>query len=407
LHVDHRHALEARFPGQGHQFTVAFTRDASDRAAPGWPPPEPPATPEMGPSKKVSGSGVLEGSPSTSENVRKATAPVNQSRLGKVQGTFRQDPHSLAGHSTEQYLPTSAPPAPDQPELLLKEPLANDSVHMSLELPLRSDHTSYSDPDLKDTFGRPVTKADLDPPKRPVTYPVAVKTVEGQMERPNWRPKRTHGALSTETPREMNQRDSQERWPPIGSQTVDVVIGAAEGLPKTDRAGHSDPFVVCQVEGKNRSKAKTTVLNDTENPVWNQALAVRGWKRGDVLTISVYDKDMIGADDLMATVQVETEDFWPNGFHGRIEMSNTWKPEGRISENIMKYNMACRPSIEVEILARDDVNRGETNDNRSLDPQQMVSMPGAQPTLGSLCDCLDDFESKLKPVPRLGNFWMG
>jgi len=333
---------------------------------------------------------------------------VVQSRLNKVQATFRQDPHSLAVNSTEQYLPTAAPPPPDQPEMLLKEHLANDSVQMSIELPQRSDHTSRSgQSDLKDTFGRPVTNADLAPPKRPVTYPVAVKTVEGQMENPNWRPKRAHGALATATPRELDRsRRSQERWPPIGSQTLDIVIGSAEGLPKADRAGHSDPYIVCQVEGKNRSKVKTTVVTDTENPVWNQALVVRGWKRGDVLNISVYDKDILGADDMLATVQVDTEDFWPNGFRGRIEMSNTWSPEGRIDESIRRHNMECRPILEVQILARDDVNRGGQTGNQSLDPQQMVSMPGMQPTLGAICDCLDDFEMQLKPVPRLGNFWM-
>ena len=33
----------------------------------------------------------------------------------------------------------------------------------------------------------------------------------------------------------------------VGSQTVDIFIGQAAGLPIADRTGHSDPYVVVQV----------------------------------------------------------------------------------------------------------------------------------------------------------------
>eukprot|EP00439_Symbiodinium_sp_Y106_P002994 s6598_g1.t1 len=55
-----------------------------------------------------------------------------------------KDPSLLAEHSQHQFLPTSAPPAPDQGKMLLQEPNAVDSLHMSLEFPPRSDHTSQS-----------------------------------------------------------------------------------------------------------------------------------------------------------------------------------------------------------------------------------------------------------------------
>lgn len=45
VHVDHRHAMEARFPGAGHAFTATFTAAATERSKPAFPPPEPPATP--------------------------------------------------------------------------------------------------------------------------------------------------------------------------------------------------------------------------------------------------------------------------------------------------------------------------------------------------------------------------
>lgn len=41
VHVDHRHALEARFPGTGHGLASSFTTECTDKAKPAFPPPEP------------------------------------------------------------------------------------------------------------------------------------------------------------------------------------------------------------------------------------------------------------------------------------------------------------------------------------------------------------------------------
>lgn len=79
VHVDHRHAMEARFPGAGHAFTTTFTADATERSKPAFPPPEPPATPAF-PQDSVSD----QGTPAHGQMVRKGSAPVNQQRLQTV-----------------------------------------------------------------------------------------------------------------------------------------------------------------------------------------------------------------------------------------------------------------------------------------------------------------------------------
>ena len=56
------------------------------------------------------------------------------------------------------------------------------------------------------------------------------RQVEDLMEVPDWRPKRTHGALASATPKEQQLQSARmERWPPMGSQTVDVTIMSAAG----------------------------------------------------------------------------------------------------------------------------------------------------------------------------------
>ena len=74
VHVDHWHAMEARFPGCGHALTESFTAAATERSKPAFPPPEPPKTP------------AFEGLETETESlgVRKGSAPVNQQRLQLV-----------------------------------------------------------------------------------------------------------------------------------------------------------------------------------------------------------------------------------------------------------------------------------------------------------------------------------
>ncbi|CAJ1392448.1 unnamed protein product [Effrenium voratum] len=391
VHVDHRHALEARFPGTGHGLASSFTTECTDKAKPAFPPPEPARTP-------VRGGSVLKGAKT---GVVKGSMPVTKHRLETV--ARRQDSSVLADHSQQQFLATAAPPAPDQGRSLLKETNAVDSQQMSLELTARSDHTSRSGSlHEKDS----VSKLDIAPPARTMAYPVSVPTVEDDMEVPDWRPKRSHGSLAAATPREEALSARSEKWPPVGSQTVDVMIVSAAGLPKADRTGHSDPYVIAQVPGKSRSKAKTAVMSSTESPVWNQSLVVRGWRRGEPLAIYVYDADVMGADDQLASVQVPSADIFPHGFEGRLEMKNTWILDKGMDEEFKAYNLACRPTLDVKITLRDDVHTGSGPAISYQEAEEAVSMPDAQPTIGAVCSHLDNFEAQLRPVPRLGNFWM-
>eukprot|EP00931_Biecheleriopsis_adriatica_P074630 TRINITY_DN48645_c0_g1_i1.p1 TRINITY_DN48645_c0_g1~~TRINITY_DN48645_c0_g1_i1.p1 ORF type:complete len:714 (+),score=132.22 TRINITY_DN48645_c0_g1_i1:67-2208(+) len=399
VHVDNRHALEARFPAYGHQLACILTDDATERAKPGWPPPDPSVTPEPSPKNRKAPSSPGEGL----VDIRRASVPVNSDRLSTV--GRRQDPLVLTDHATEQFLPLSAPPAPEQARSLLKEPVANDPAHMSLELPPRSDHTSMSlsVASFRSKDSRS-SKIDITPPIRSNYYPVSVKAVEQQMADPNWRPKRTHQALATATPREMERsRKKAEKWPPIGSQSVDITVSCAGGLPRADRGGHSDPYVLVEVPEKPRARIKTSVINDSENPIWNEDHVLRGWRRGELLDLKVYDYDLAGNHDLLAQVQIPSEQFYPDGFEGRIEMENAWVVDRKMEDEVKRYNLSCRPFIDLRIKVRADVWMGDTG-TREL--EHLVSMPGAEPSCGAVCSHLDNFEANLKPVPRLGNFWM-
>eukprot|EP00933_Yihiella_yeosuensis_P041321 TRINITY_DN35717_c0_g1_i1.p1 TRINITY_DN35717_c0_g1~~TRINITY_DN35717_c0_g1_i1.p1 ORF type:complete len:624 (+),score=91.91 TRINITY_DN35717_c0_g1_i1:231-1874(+) len=403
LHADNPQALEARFPGAGYQLAAMFREEATEKAQGGWPPPERIADPPD--FQQTSRRSIVQmGSVNLDDKaarVRTGTVPVCESRMHKI--ADRKNGPILSDHAVEQVLPTHAPPAPDQGRQALKQVVANDPVHMSQELPSRSDHTSRS------LDRSQASLIDVPPPQRQMIYPVAVDTVEAKMERPNWRPKRQHGALASATPREVEYRSHGGRWPPIGTQTVNVTIVASSGLPCADRAGHSDPYAVCQVEGKPRSRMKTQVIHDTEKPVWNKSFVVKGWREGEPLIFSVLDHDLAGQDDVLAAVQVPSGEFYPKPFHGRIDMQNVWVPDDKVDVDFKRNNLACRPKIEVKISVNDDVVKSVTPRGKGQDDieeELLVSMPGVQPNVCNVCCHLDDFDAKNAPVPRLGNFWM-
>ena len=72
VHVDHYTALEARFPGSGHNLAMTFSSEATEKTKPAFPAPEPPATP------------VPQKMASTSTSIRKGSVPVSHKRLQGV-----------------------------------------------------------------------------------------------------------------------------------------------------------------------------------------------------------------------------------------------------------------------------------------------------------------------------------
>jgi len=311
-------------------------------------------------------------------------------------------------------LPAAAPPPPEQRDMLLREPLVNDPLHMSQDLSPRSEHTS------RDRMNTVADNMDLAPPVRTAVYPVVVPTVEGGMERPGWRPKResllgvdasvaargaaTPGGRRGQTSSASQPTSARECWPPVGSLTISVTVVKVNGLPKADRSGHSDPYTVCKVYGKPRSKAKTKVVGDTEDPVFDEELTIQGWKQGEPLVLSVFDHDLVGKDDMLATAQLPSAEFYPQGFSGVLPLQNTWSPDGqRMDAELQALNLAATPAMEVRVTVQ-EASVGEGNGVSGGYAE--LAMPGAEPSMRAVCDHLDDFDANVVPVPRLGNFWM-
>jgi len=88
-------------------------------------------------------------------------------------------------------------------------------------------------------------------------------------------------------------------------------IGLIEGsdLKVADVCGTSDPYCVITVGelgAKKLPKQKSSVIEYTLNPVWNESFVFEA-NRTDVVTINVFDKDAIGSDDPLGRIQVRLD----------------------------------------------------------------------------------------------------
>jgi hypothetical protein len=85
-------------------------------------------------------------------------------------------------------------------------------------------------------------------------------------------------------------------------------VGLIEGsdLKAADVCGTSDPYCVFTVgplDAKKLPKQKSSVIEYTLNPVWNESFVFEASVE-DILTINLYDKDVVGSDDFLGRIQV-------------------------------------------------------------------------------------------------------
>merc|ERR1711988_1234888 len=117
---------------------------------------------------------------------------------------------------------------------------------------------------------------------------------------------------------------------------------------------------------------------------------------------------MGGADDMLATIEMPASRFYPDGFEGTLALHNMWTPGGeRCEDDLKRFNLAATPVIDVRIMVHEDAVKSLEDGPRSTGQgTHHLGMPGHEPTVGAVCQHLDEFDDNLKPVPRLGNFWM-
>jgi len=173
IHADNEHALEALFPGSGHELSVEFRQRATASTKAGWPAPPAATTPRMK-GKKGSREKALQKDACLSTG----SVPISQQRLDSVATRVHDD--TLKNYSKAQFLSTTAPPPPDQKQQLCREDFSPKTM---LQDPARvtgsfqrTSHTSLPHAPYHPGSPKCKTMEELPPAQRSYTYPVLVQT---------------------------------------------------------------------------------------------------------------------------------------------------------------------------------------------------------------------------------------
>mmetsp|Transcript_95400 Transcript_95400/g.150909 ORF Transcript_95400/g.150909 Transcript_95400/m.150909 type:complete len:652 (+) Transcript_95400:1220-3175(+) len=97
-----------------------------------------------------------------------------------------------------------------------------------------------------------------------------------------------------------------------------MMLGA-RGLRSTDLAGKSDPYCVCEVPGKPRTRFETKPVRQNPNPDWNQEWEPPNFETGDPLLFTIYDKARYPLrDEMLGKALMSSSQFIPDGWFGEV-----------------------------------------------------------------------------------------
>ncbi|XP_023661455.1 fer-1-like protein 6 isoform X2 [Paramormyrops kingsleyae] len=125
---------------------------------------------------------------------------------------------------------------------------------------------------------------------------------------------------------------------------IRVYIVSATNLHPADPDGYSDPYIVLRL-GNTEIKDRDNYIPKQLNPIFGRSFEIQAtFPKESLLTVFIYDHDMIGTDDLIGETRIDLE----NRFYTRhratcglpseysIEGYNTWRDSIKPSELLVK-----------------------------------------------------------------------
>lgn len=166
----------------------------------------------------------------------------------------------------------------------------------------------------------------------------------------------------------LQDEDSRQRTRRnVPESALQIKIISASGLRAADsfmKGGKSDPFCVCEIQGKART-IQTPAINQDLNPVWNFASQLPGYVAGDTLVFSVYDEDWGKEPDFLGKAIVRSEMFDPDGFSGDVQLVDA----GDGIHSSLRVKISPPPRVGDQRDQRDGHHQSE-NDARAARDQQ-------------------------------------
>mmetsp|Transcript_24268 Transcript_24268/g.44552 ORF Transcript_24268/g.44552 Transcript_24268/m.44552 type:complete len:838 (+) Transcript_24268:86-2599(+) len=151
----------------------------------------------------------------------------------------------------------------------------------------------------------------------------------------------------------------------MSSTAVHATVTGARNLPKADWFGHSDLYVLCQVQPRpevhgQTKVARTALENNLLNPVWNETLHLQPYNQGETLEFKVMDRETLRSIELGRAV-LQWPDNTRRGFRGALPIQMASAPS----------NQAASPMLDVAV----SVDVPEVQPVQNPDVSQTTQLP--------------------------------
>lgn len=128
---------------------------------------------------------------------------------------------------------------------------------------------------------------------------------------------------------------------------VTVTVVSAKGLRDADFIGTSDPYCLCEVDGRADTQFQTAACKESTNPVWDHEAVVSNYKAGDALQFTIRDSDPAKPDDMLGKLTISAEQFHNGGFEGTLPLTDTGaKEEATLSVKVQIGEKLEEPMTE-------------------------------------------------------------
>ncbi|XP_078029973.1 otoferlin isoform X6 [Epinephelus lanceolatus] len=125
---------------------------------------------------------------------------------------------------------------------------------------------------------------------------------------------------------------------------VRVFVVRATDLHPADINGKADPYVVIKL-GKSEVKDKENYISKQLNPVFGKSFDIEAtFPMESMLTVSVYDWDLVGTDDLIGETKIDLENRFYSKYRATCGISSNYSVHG--------YNVWRDPMKPSQILAK-------------------------------------------------------
>ncbi|CAJ1078142.1 otoferlin isoform X2 [Xyrichtys novacula] len=125
---------------------------------------------------------------------------------------------------------------------------------------------------------------------------------------------------------------------------VRVYVVRATDLHPADINGKADPYIVIKL-GKSEIKDKENYISKQLNPVFGKSFDIEAtFPMESMLTVSVYDWDLVGTDDLIGETKIDLENRFYSKYRATCGISSSYSVHG--------YNIWRDPMKPSQILAK-------------------------------------------------------